>query len=86
MAITVYTTGGTIAGMNKTTVYLPDDLKRLVEMAAAREGISEAEVIRRSIASAEGTQRPELQGAIFESDEVTSDRVDELLAGFGEHA
>jgi hypothetical protein len=71
--------------MNKTTVYLPDDLKQLVEKAAAREGISEAEVIRRSIAAAEGASRPKLEGALFDSDEVTSERVDELLAGFGEH-
>lgn len=78
------TTGGTITAVNKTTVYLPDDLKRQIEAVAAREGVSEAEVIRRSLAATVGSERPKLQGGLFESDELTSERVDELLAGFGE--
>jgi hypothetical protein len=35
--------------MEKTTVYLPDDLKAAVKRAAAQQGVSEAEVIRASI-------------------------------------
>jgi predicted transcriptional regulator len=71
--------------VNKTTIYLPDDLKRRIEQVARRDGISEAEVIRRSLATTIAAERPKLRGALFESTEVTSERVEELLAGFGEH-
>ena len=38
---------GTMYGMTvKTTVYLPDDLKRALEVEAAASGRSEAEIIR----------------------------------------
>lgn len=40
----------------KTTVYLPDDLRRELKQAAAERGISEAEVIRTAV-------RHELLGA-----------------------
>ena len=30
----------------KTTLYLPDDIKRAVEVEARRRGVSEAEVVR----------------------------------------
>jgi hypothetical protein len=70
--------------MNKTTVYLPDDLKRQIEGVAAREGISEAEVIRRSLAATVGAERPKLHPGVFESTDLSSERVEELLAGFGE--
>lgn len=79
------TTGGTLHQVNKTTVYLPDDLKLRIEQVAQREGISEAEVIRRSLTATIVVERPKLRAAIFESTELTSEQVDELLAGFGEH-
>ena len=65
----------------KTTVYLPDDMKRAVEREAARSGRSEAEVIRAAIAAF--VDRPKPRGGLFEA-EPFADRVDELLAGFGE--
>lgn len=71
--------------MTKTTVYLPDELKRRIEAAAARERISEAEVIRRSLEATVGRDRPAPRGGLFRTDGGLSDRVDELLAGFGEH-
>jgi predicted transcriptional regulator len=64
----------------KTTLYLPDDLKRAVEFEAARSGRSEAEVIRAAIAAF--VERPEPRGGLFEA-EPFADRVDELLSGFG---
>lgn len=70
--------------MTKTTVYLPDDLKRLIELAARRDDISEAEVIRRSLAGALGGDRPTPHGGLFSSSEPFADRVDDLLVGFGE--
>ena len=36
-------------GVKRTTVYIPDDLKRRVEAVAAQEGCSEAALIRTAI-------------------------------------
>jgi predicted transcriptional regulator len=38
--------------MNKTTVYLPEDLKQSLRRMAAVSGCSEAELIREAIAAA----------------------------------
>jgi len=65
----------------KTTVYLPEELKAAVESEARRRGVSEAEVIRQAITEAVGRPRP--QGGIIEG-EAFAERADELLAGFGE--
>jgi len=73
---------GTICVMTrKTTIYLPDGLKRAVEREAARRGQSEAEVIRSAIAAAVARPRP--RGGIFSAEPI-AERVDELLKGFGE--
>jgi hypothetical protein len=66
---------------HKTTVYLPDHLKTAVGREARRLGLSEAEVIRRSIAGA--VDRPLPRAGII-SAEPMAERVDELLVGFGE--
>ncbi len=42
--------GGTIYGMNKTTVYLPDELEVRLDAEATATGVSKAELIRRGIA------------------------------------
>ena len=42
-------TYGIASGMVKTTIYLPEKLKRQVKRAAARSKRSEAEVIRAAI-------------------------------------
>ena len=65
----------------KTTVYLPVDLKAAVEKEARRRGVAEAEVIRQAIASA--VTRPLPQAGIIDG-EPFAERVDELLSGFGE--
>ena len=39
-----------VYGMEKTTVYLPTQLKRALERAARSEGRSEAELIREGVA------------------------------------
>lgn len=72
--------------MKKTTVYLPDDLKRAVERMAAASHTSEAEVIREAIeALARTSDRPRPQGGLFASGDPTlSARTEEALAGFGE--
>lgn len=71
-----------MCGMSrKTTIYLPDELKRGVEREARRRGSSEAEVIRQALAEAIASPRPR---AGFLDAEPFAARADELLAGFGE--
>lgn len=78
---------GMMYGMKKTTLYLPDDLKAEITCAAERAGMSEAELIRTCIR--DGLRLltpPQPTPGIFESDDpFMSQRVDELLEGFGEH-
>ncbi len=73
-------------GVVKTTIYLPDELKRRVERTARERNVSEAEVIR----SALNTGVPELERPrptlpLFDSGRGNiAERIDELLAeGFG---
>lgn len=72
--------------MNKTTVYLPDELKQAVARIAIGTGRSEADVIREAIGElARTSQRPRPRGGLFASgDPSLSDSVDEALAGFGD--
>ncbi len=82
----------TIRCVVKTTLYLPDDLKREIEHAARRRGISEAEFSRQALLDAVSRVeqwRPPRSGIIrSRRGPGTSDlsrRVDEALAeGFGE--
>jgi Arc/MetJ-type ribon-helix-helix transcriptional regulator len=77
---------GSVYGMRKTTVYLPDDLKRDLERVAAARGLSEAELIReavRTLARESAAPRPRLP--LFESGKPRlAERIDQALAGFGE--
>lgn len=72
--------------MEKTTVYLPDDLKRALRRAARATGRSEAELIREGIGMVTGTHRiAEPRLPLFESGQADlADRVDEAMRGFGE--
>lgn len=70
--------------MVKTTLYLPDELKRAVEDEAVRRGVAEAEVIRDVLTQGLPARRPQPQGGLFAGREPIADRVDELLEGFGE--
>lgn len=73
-------------GMQKTTVYIPEDLKRTLELVAAARGVSEAELIREALRAATGdpsSRVPRLP--LFRSGKPgLAERVDEALAGFGE--
>jgi hypothetical protein len=72
--------------MQKTTVYIPDDLKRALEQAAATRGCSEAELIRealRGLAEQVGPPQPRLP--LFTSGKPRlAEEVDRALSGFGE--
>jgi hypothetical protein len=70
--------------VEKTTVYLPDELKAGVKRAAKQRGVSEAEVIRESVRAGVAGVRPRPRGGLFAGSEPTARRADELLAGFGE--
>lgn len=74
--------------MIKTTVYLPDDLKRALAQVAALEGRSEAELIREAVRlrlSARPCPTPRLPLVDEGPDDATiAERTDEILAtGFG---
>jgi hypothetical protein len=72
--------------VNKTTVYLSDDLKQAVARIAAASGRSEAEVIREAIgALARTSERPRPRGGLFASGESSlAENAEEALAGFGD--
>lgn len=72
--------------MEKTTVYLSDELKHALRRAARATGRSEAELIREGIGLVTGTHRiAEARLPLFESGQADlAERVDEALDGFGE--
>ncbi|MDN5860211.1 MAG: ribbon-helix-helix domain-containing protein [Pseudonocardia sp.] len=70
--------------MTKTTIYLPEQLKRAVTASAHRRGISEAELIRKAVAAAVAVDDPTRRGPVFSSDVLLADDVDVHLAGFGQ--
>ena len=75
--------------MKKTTIYLPDDLKKKVEAMAKQEKKSEADVIREAVSSViEAKQtypkpRIPLPGMKL-GDPTIAERAGDLLDGFGE--
>lgn len=75
-----------MGGMEKTTVYLPDDLKRALRRTARARGRSEAELIREGIGLVTGTHRiADARLPLFESGQPNlAEGVDEELSGFGE--
>lgn len=76
-------------GVKRTTIYLPDELKRRLEAAARAEQRTEADIMREALEAALGKRSyvpPKVP--LFEPKGVETDwaeRVDELLdEGFGE--
>lgn len=70
--------------MEKTTLYLPQELKTAIKRAAAQQGVSEAEVIRQSVRQTLANVRPRPRGGLFASGRPIAHQTDQLLAGFGE--
>jgi plasmid stability protein len=70
--------------MDKTTLYLPEDLKAAVKRSAAERGVSEAEVIREAIRASLGGVRPRPRGALYSSGQPIARDAEKMLAGFGE--
>ena len=76
---------GTIYGVHRTTIYLPEDLKARLSVEAARRGVTEAQVIRDALEAF--LRRPHPRGGLFDSgDAEWAARDEDLLAesGFGE--
>ena len=75
-------------GMRKTTLYLPDELKRQIETAAEIDRRPEADVIRAALEVAMRNRvPPQPRIPLFTAGLMPPDlaeRVDEYLQGFGE--
>ena len=74
-------------GMKKTTIYLPDDLKKRLEEVARSTGRPEAAVIRDAISTAtRDAATPTPRVPLMErglGDATIAESVDELLERFG---
>lgn len=70
--------------MDKTTIYLPAELKSAINQVARQRRVSEAEVIRDSIRAAIGNERPRPRGGLFASGAPIAREADDHLTGFGE--
>ena len=68
--------------MRKTTVYLPDGLKRRVAQVAQRKGCSEAEVIRNALTEYTEREPPRPKYPLFSAPPIED--WDEAMRGFGE--
>jgi hypothetical protein len=77
---------GSMYGMQKTTIYLPEHLKGQLARLASSRGVSEAQLIRDALSrmvESETTSRPRIP--LFASaDPTLAERGDESLDGFGE--
>lgn len=70
--------------VDKTTVYLPPDLRAAIKLVAKRRGVSEAEVIRGSLRDAVGMERARPRGGLFASGRPIARDADPHLRGLGE--
>ena len=71
--------------VDKTTVYLPLELKTALRRVALQRGVSEAEVIRQSIRQAVmGEARPRPKGGLYAGLTPIARDADDHLRGFGE--
>ncbi|MBV9598832.1 MAG: ribbon-helix-helix protein, CopG family [Chloroflexi bacterium] len=70
--------------MEKTTLYLPPELKAAIKRAARERGVSEAEVIREALRSLVASPRPAPRGGLFASGAPIAREADQHLAGFGQ--
>ncbi len=83
----IHTMYGRMYGMQKTTVYIPDDLKRALSREAVTRGISEAELIRDALRRLTSNTRPPTPRLpLFKSGKPRlAERVDQELSEFGKH-
>ncbi|MEX2183428.1 MAG: CopG family transcriptional regulator [Chloroflexota bacterium] len=70
--------------VEKTTIYLPTELKTAIKRVARQRSVSEADVIRDAIRGAVGDDRPRPRGGLFASGAPIAREADTHLPGFGE--
>lgn len=70
--------------MEKTTVYLTPELKAAIKRLARQRRVSEATIIRDSLQSAVGSDRPRPRGGQLASGSPIARELDRHLPGFGE--
>jgi hypothetical protein len=71
--------------MVKTTLYLPESMKRAIERLAQQRDVTEAQFIRESLEAAVGSSRPRPRGGLIAATSGDIDwNTNEHLAGFGE--
>jgi hypothetical protein len=77
---------GRLYGMQKTTVYIPSDVKLALGKVATARGLSEAEVIRQALrAVTVEIVPPRPRVPLFESGKPRlAEQIDDALKGFGE--
>ena len=80
-----YDTCGNVCGMERTTIYLPAELKSAVAIEARRRRQSEAAVIRDAISQlTAGASRPAPRGGFIQGGPpLDTTRLDDYLTGFG---
>jgi hypothetical protein len=71
--------------VTKTTVYLPDELKRALAKLASRRGVSEAALLREAVARLTGEdEAPAPRIPLFRSSGPSiAEDIDQALEGFG---
>ena len=79
-------TYGKMYGMQKTTVYIPEDIKEALAILASQKGKSEAELIREALRLfVASTKPPRPKIPLFKGDQPhLAEGIDEALSGFGE--
>jgi hypothetical protein len=80
-----FKTYGTMYGMKRTTIYLPEEMKSRLEHEASRRQITEAELIRRAVDNELHRRAP--RGGIISGapkDGITGANLHEHMEGFGE--
>lgn len=71
-------------GVKRTTIYLPEDLKRNLARAAHEEKRTEADLIREGIERLLESRHPEPRIPLFKSGKADlAESADRLLDGFG---
>ena len=74
---------GTTYGVRRTTIYLPDDLKRRLEQAARQDRCTEASIVREALEEALRRRDVAPTVPLFSKgwgDPTLAERVDEVLA------
>jgi Ribbon-helix-helix protein, copG family len=72
-------------GVRRTTIYLPEDLKRSLARAAYEDKRTESDLIREGIERLLQSRHPEPKLPLFTSGKPElAENVDKLLDGFGE--